>query len=562
MLSANRASLLGGIGVAVMTLILMIATESRMAIVWDEGYTLGREGRVRDWLRALRDPKTFAATWRAASPLEDLVQQVGVGPPRPDQVDTRAKLLDSRVVEWFWPFAREEPHGHPPFYAIVGMAGDVLAPSWELLPRARLGPMIAFSLTAGALFAFMTRRRGLWAGAATAGAWIFQPRLFAHGHYALYDALLTCLWVGSILAFTKAVEPGDPPTTGPRWRWVVAFGLLGAAAAGTKLTGWFLCLPFLAWTAVSRNRRAGLALAVGGLVALVALVALIPPWWSNPIAGVDRFLRSNLSRGQTTEIPTAFLGQVYLTPQGSLPWYNTLVWTAFVTPVGFLALALAGTVWAVRSARSRPLWLLVVIHWAFLLALRALPHTPGHDAERQFLPAFGCLALVAGLGGAWAVEALGRWGKALVIAALTEGAVSLAIMMPVPLSYYSPLVGGLPGAARLGMEPTYYWDALFEDALNRLNTVVRPGETLLLPAYTSSFRYLRQSGKLRPDFLWPEAMRYASHVPEWYIIQNRVGFLTDLEREVIARAKSENVLASKWGVPLILIFRNQGLERK
>ena len=32
-------------------------------------------------------------------------------------------------------------------------------------------------------------------------------------------------------------------------------------------------------------------------------------------------------------------------------------------------------------------------------------------------------------------------------------------MMPVPLSYYSPLIGGLPGAAAIGMEPTFYWDS-------------------------------------------------------------------------------------------------------
>ena len=36
-------------------------------------------------------------------------------------------------------------------------------------------------------------------------------------------------------------------------------------------------------------------------------------------------------------------------------------------------------------------------------------------------------------------------------------------MMPVPLSYFSPIVGGLPGATALGMEPTYYWDGLDSD---------------------------------------------------------------------------------------------------
>ena len=56
-----------------------------------------------------------------------------------------------------------------------------------------------------------------------------------------------------------------------------------------------------------------------------------------------------------------------------------------------------------------------------------------------------------------------------------EGAVSIAVMMPVPLSYFSPLVGGLPGATKLGMEPTYYWDALSPEARRWLaeNTAAR-----------------------------------------------------------------------------------------
>ncbi len=560
MAASHRTSVIGGIGIAVVTLGLMVATEPRLTIVWDEGYTLGREARIRSWVSAFRNPGAFATTWRPPSPSEDLVQLVGPPPPRSDQVDSRSKLLDPGVIAWFWPFAREEPHGHPPFYALVGLVGDVLVPSWEPLPRARFGPMIVFSVTAGALFAFLARRRGVWAGAAAAGAWTLQPRLFAHGHYALYDALLTSFWVGSILAFIRAVEPGDRPIARPRWFWVVGFGLLAAAVADTKITGWLLPLPFIAWTALYRERRAVRALAVAAMVALFALYAVNPPWWNEPVAGIERFFRSNLSRAQTIKIPTLFLGQIYDTPQGSLPWYNTLVWTAVVTPVGFLALALVGAGWSIRCARDRSLWVLVVVHWAFLLALRALPHTPGHDAERQFLPAFGCLAIVAGLGAARVVETLGSRGKMLVIVILVEGAVSLAVMMPVPLSYYSPLVGGLPGAARLGMEPTYYWDALSDEALDWLNRHTEPGEKILFPVYTSSFRYLRQTGKLRPECAWLTDKQPTTDGVAWYVFQNRPGLWTPLDRALFERSNAKKVLASKWGVPLIWAVPTLDLE--
>ena len=46
----TRASLARGaaaLAIAVATAALLLATEPRLAIVWDEGYTLGREARLR-----------------------------------------------------------------------------------------------------------------------------------------------------------------------------------------------------------------------------------------------------------------------------------------------------------------------------------------------------------------------------------------------------------------------------------------------------------------------------------------------------------------------------------
>ena len=64
-------------------------------------------------------------------------------------------------------------------------------------------------------------------------------------------------------------------------------------------------------------------------------------------------------------------------------------------------------------------------------------------------------------------------------------------MMPVPLSYYSPLVGGLPGAARMGMEPTYYWDALQPEVLEWLNSHTSTGQKVMFARYPTSWLYLQ-----------------------------------------------------------------------
>jgi 4-amino-4-deoxy-L-arabinose transferase-like glycosyltransferase len=538
----------GGWGVALATLVLMIATEPRLAIVWDEGYTLGREARLRLWFRALVDPPRFASSWTA--PQEELVQKKGAPPPSRAQINTRTQLLfDPQVLAWFWPFAREEPHGHPPFYALVGLTGDVLTPWRPALARARLGPILVFSLTAGVLFGVVARRWGVWPGLVAAGSWVFQPNLFAHGHYATYDAILSSLWLNAVLAFAIAVEDRpDGGTKSLRWGWTIGFGLLFGCLADTKLTGWFLPFPMLVWVGIERTRRGALTLLAGCVIGFVVLYALNPPWWAEPIAGVTRFFESNLNRAASIPIKTLFLSQVVSTPDGSLPWYNTLVWTFLVTPVGILSLGLVAIGRSLRRWRIEPFGLLVTGNWMFVMLLRALPHTPGHDGVRQFLPAFGMLSIMAGLGTATVVERFGRWGKGLAATSIAEGVLSVAIMMPVPLSYYTPLVGGLPGATALGMEPTYYWDALSDDALDWLKAHTKPGEKVFFTTFPTSLLYLRETGRLPAGLLPNDPGEWT-----WYVVQNRPGAFPPLDRE-LARVGRPAYEVRKLGVPLLWVF--------
>ncbi len=544
-------SYLVGALVCVATLALMIATEPMLAIVWDEGYTLGRQERVRQWIKLFNDRTTFDA-WKP--PPYELVQPDGpkdpVLPPRGADFDSRADLLQKPALLYFWPFGREEPHGHPPFYAIVGMIGDYVTPDWQVLPRARLGPMLVFSLAAGAIYSALAKRFGAWSGVVGASAWVLHPHLFAHGHYATVDAILASLWVLAVLHFAGASRVGETAERPyPSWPSVLALGLVLGFAADTKLTGWFLPLPLLVWALVRRDRKALIALVVAAPIAIATLYAFNPPWWRDPIDGVIRFLRSNLTRGETIPIPVLFLGQIYQTPVESLPWYNTLAWTLFASPVLTLLLALVAT-WRVAAGKMlRDYGSLFVVNWVFLLVLRALPHTPGHDGTRQFLPAFGMLAVLAGLGAAWFIarwKVLGKVVSALTIAELAAG---LALMMPVPLSYYSPIIGGLPGARALGLEPTYFWDALTGDAISWLNEHTDEDEAIVFASNPTSFMYLQRTGKL-PRAFTPE---HRVGRPKWLVMQDRPGAFRPDERLLISRREPAHVV-SKFGVPLLWVF--------
>jgi hypothetical protein len=238
-------------------------------------------------------------------------------------------------------------------------------------------------------------------------------------------------------------------------------------------------------------------------------------------------LVSNLSRGKTIPIAVQFLGIAYNTPVQSLPWYNTLAWTVFVTPVGFLFFGAFGLWVSLRLWRSEPVGLLAGGHWAFLMILRALPHT---------------------LGAKWAVEKWGRLGKLAIAAAIIEGVVSLAVMMPVPLAYFSPLIGGLPGASALGMEPTYYWDALNRESRRWLVASTPPGSTIQFATFPHSWLYLRQTGEL-PRRLVP----IDRGQPTWYVVQNRPGAFSDADRGLATQGRPAYTIR-KLGVPLAWIF--------
>ena len=124
----------------------------------------------------------------------------------------------------------------------------------------------------------------------------------------------------------------------------------------------------------------------------------------------------------------------------------------------------------------------------------------------------------------------------------------MALLMPVPLSYYSPLVGGLPGAARLGMEPTYYWDALDDGALAFLNANTPPGRTVAFSGTPTSFLYLRQTGRLVPGIAPVDP-----GPPAWLVVQNRPGSMPGPVRDLVRSVPAAFVVA-RFGVPLLWII--------
>ena len=520
---AVAAGLLGAVALAG-----LLATSAALPMVWDEGNAILRAEGIARW----------AASWFQADQ------------PHP---------LSAEVVAADWRYTTQV-EGHPAGYGILIAAGRALSGCWLApLDSARFGPMALFALASAALFYRLARQWSIAAGLVAWAALLLMPRMFSHAHFASFDGPVTAAWLLAWAAFAPARR---------RAAWAVVWGLCLGLGLSCKFTGWIAPLVYLVW-AVGYGDRPGLkALAVGLPVSLATFWALNPPLWHAPLSGLEQFFDLNLHRGANPglNISTQFLGQMY-NLDFPLPWYNTLFWTAVAVPSGILLLAALGLGVSLRRARSDPQGLLVAALWAALVLLRAIPGAPVHDGIRLFLPSFAMLAALAGLGAHCALEILPRkrLTAALTALLLLGNATSLVWYWPQGLSYYNLLIGGLPGATALGMEPTYYWDGLDREALAWLRQNTTAGEQLAFGAHSPENLQLMHQWGLLPcaAFVAPATTAPALPAARWYVLQRRPSGLRDADQRLIQQARpvyQKFIRRRGWGawrldVPLVEIYR-------
>jgi hypothetical protein len=443
------------------------------------------------------------------------------------------------------------------------------------------------------------------------------PRMFAHAHFASFDGPLCACWVLAWATFPR--EKGDRRLFSPRAQQsipsalkkgacplflrTILFGIALGMTLSSKATGWIAPLPFLAWTLLYRDRAAAKGMAVAVPLAMVTFFLLNPPLWHDPIGGWARFFQMNLGRSQFN-IPTQFFGEIYDVHR-PLPWYNTLVWTGITVPVGILLLMGAGVAVVLRRCRDDRTGTLLLANALVLLIVRALPGVPPHDGVRLFLPSFAFLAALAGVGAAavreWRV-ASGEWRDTrpgskpdahhsplttrhlscvAVLMLYAGSATSVIWYAPQWLSYYNLLIGGLPGATALGMEPTYYWDGLDRSVLDWLHKHTTPDEKVLFGPVleekalsgpvpkervleekvqagpTENLRQMQKWGLFRRRFEFGDSGRY-----RWYVIQHRPSAWGPADAWLVEHAEPalrKTIRRGGWGpwrldVPLVDVY--------
>ena len=332
----------------------------------------------------------------------------------------------------------------------------------------RVAPAAAFAALVFAISRWAGSVSGPAAALASGLSVLFMPRVFAHAHLAALDTFVALTWT---LAFLSAVNYCESR----RWKPFLLVCMFTGLALLTKIHGWLLVPAMVCWLVI---RRPGWR-AASGLMKAFSVSFLIFflgwPWlWIDPVGRLLAYFRTGVDR---VSIRVLYFGTVYQDIE--VPWHYPWFYTLTTVPVVIVLLALVGGWKGWKSWRTdqRPRALTIaVFFWLLLFSTNA----PVYDGERLYLPVFPMVAILAGLGFAdlWLKNQV-RWIRVVLTLVLLLQSYGGLSYHPFQLSYFNWLVGGLPGAERLGLELTYWGDAVDDRLLNELAQRADTGSTVV-----------------------------------------------------------------------------------
>ncbi len=291
------------------------------------------------------------------------------------------------------------------------------------------------------------------------------PRLWGDMHFNQKDIPEMIFFGFALMAYWRWFQ--NPSTT-----WAILTGLATGAALGVKANALFLPVFMIlgAWplhpVEIWRHCRT-YWLQYGVMIISAALLYYIswPYIYANPLTALDYF-RAIMSQGGRS---------------GSTQWnWQPIQITVATMPEVMLfclvlGLGIAG--WQVWKKQSFYRYILV---WCLMPVLRiSVPPSVNFDGIRHFLEFLPGAALLAGVGGSFLAEQVGRIRSGLK--SPTQLAIAALILANLTLNftnfgfyqyiYFNTLVGGLPGAAQYfgNSEATDYWAVSYRQGIHWLN---------------------------------------------------------------------------------------------
>ena len=442
------------------------------------------------------------------------------------------RAFEPATVDRYW----SANHEHPAFMkSLFALSHRYLFENWRLFREQgtayRFPGMAVSALGVVVTYAWGRRELGRLAGLVAALSLAFMPRVFYHSHLACFDTPVMTMLLITAYAYARSLEAG----TG----WAVATGVSYGLLLDTKHNAWLLPGAFVLHFLLTRGAHAVRELRAGRVAipkAFFAMLVLSPlvfyagwPWiWHDTAQRLADYARFHLGHEYYN---MEFLGRTYWKPP--MPrlyaWIMTLGTVPGITLLLFLlglALSVLARVPAWR-ARVRGLTLTASeaapdashpasstpLLWLLCLSMCYAPwwsdSTPIFGGTKHWITAYPFLCLFAGRGFAFAASRIAELVPSLRLAPFAPHALAGSVLIgplcmmlhsqPWGLSFYTPLVGGAPGAASLGLNRTF-WGYTTGAVQGFINARAPERATLYVhDTALQSWEMLRQDGRIRQD---------------------------------------------------------------
>ncbi len=476
--------------------------------------------------------------------------------------------LEQRSIDRAWGYNWE----HPALMKIAFAWSWLAQRHLELFPRESSAFRFPGMLTAGLLLwliyawgaSVMPRPGAMFAAAAFA----LMPRVFYHSHLACFDVPIAFFVTWTAYAYWRSLEDR---------RWAPIAGIVFGLAMATKHNSWILPGVFLvhyAWLrrdAARTGRDTPASIAWLPWMLVLGPLTMIGTWpwlWNDSWNRLSAYARFHLRHVHYTY---EYFGVSYFEPP--LPVSVPFVMTLFTVSLTTLALASLGLYF--RRGALRPPWKLqpgarsgrrTDVLWlgcllAPLLAI-ALPTSPIFGGTKHWITAYPFVALFSGWGFVAASEqaelafATRRAWPAWVLGALflLPSASQTAHSHPFGLSHYTPIVGGVPGAADLGMN-RQFWGFTTGSLASWLTERLPDGGSVWLCDTTSGAWAMLQA-----DGVVPKNIRAARSMSDAdYVLVHHEAHFAEVDYQAwvaVGSVKPAYVLLYD-GVPIISVYENR-----
>ncbi|MEO7038244.1 MAG: glycosyltransferase family 39 protein [Polyangiaceae bacterium] len=422
--------------------------------------------------------------------------------------------IDPRSIDRYWSVNHEHPALMKTLFAF---SHHYLFTDLQLFREQgtayRFPGMVLSALGVAVTYAWGARENGRLAGVVSALALALMPRVFYHSHLACFDMPVTTMLLITTYAFARSLEG--------KLGWAIATGVLYGLLLDTKHNAWLLPGAFVLHFVLTRGVHAVRELLAKRWAfphAFVAMTLISPcvfyagwPWvWHDTFQRLRDYVAFHMGHEYYN---MEFLGQTYWKPP--MPRLYAWVMTLATVPGITLLLFLIGL--AVSAFRRKPAAApappSTPLLWFLCLLMCYSPWwsdaTPIFGGTKHWMTAYPFLCLFAGRGFAYVAERVAElwprkswrvWAPPALAAAVLVGPLCMTLHSePWGLSFYTPLVGGAPGGASLGLNRTFwgYTTGAVQGFINqhapqRANVYVH--DTAL-----QSWEMLRQDGRIRSD---------------------------------------------------------------